>query len=71
MNDPAGTNLMQVLIHGSRLKTNDDGDVFMPAFGSSYTDEELAAVSNYVIGHFGAKRSTIKPSDIAAARKLQ
>jgi mono/diheme cytochrome c family protein len=70
VNDPAGTNLMQVLIRGSHLKTNEDGDVFMPAFGS-YTDEELAAVTNYVIGHFGAKRSTIKPSDVAAARKLQ
>jgi mono/diheme cytochrome c family protein len=69
VNDPAGTNLLQVIIHGSHMKTQ-EGDIFMPAFGPAYTDTEIAAVSNYVIGHFGAKTSKITPGDVAAARKL-
>jgi mono/diheme cytochrome c family protein len=69
VNDPEGTNLLQVLIHGSHMKT-DAGDVFMPAFGSAYSDVELAAVANYAIGHFGGKRSAITPANVAAARTL-
>ncbi|WP_236034111.1 c-type cytochrome [Belnapia mucosa] len=69
VNDPTGTNLLQVLIHGSHMKTN-EGDVSMPAFGTAYTDPEIAAVANYVIGHFGGKPSTITPAHVAAARKL-
>jgi len=69
VNDPEGTNLLQVLIHGSQM-TTDEGDVFMPAFGSAYSDIELAAVANYAIGHFGGKRSTITPASVAAARTL-
>jgi mono/diheme cytochrome c family protein len=44
--------------------------VFMPAFGSAYSDIELAAVANYAIGHFGGKRSAITPANVAAARTL-
>jgi mono/diheme cytochrome c family protein len=69
VNDPAGTNLLQVLIHGTHMKTN-EGDVFMPPFGPAYTDVELAAVANYVIGHFGGRPSNLTPADVAAARKL-
>lgn len=69
VNDPSGTNLLQVLIHGSHMRTN-EGEVFMPAFGHAYTDPELAALANYVIGHFGGRRSAITPSDVAAARRL-
>jgi mono/diheme cytochrome c family protein len=69
VNDPEGTNLLQVLIHGSHMRTG-EGDVFMPSFGKGYTDAELAAVANYVIGHFGAKEAAITPADVAAARQL-
>ncbi len=67
VSDVHGTNLIQVILHGSRMRTN-GGDVFMPAFGSAYSDAEIAAVSNYVIGHFGGKQSELSPADIAAAR---
>ena len=30
----------------------------MPPFADAYSDEEIAAVSNYVIGHFGGKRGS-------------
>ncbi|MFC7554792.1 c-type cytochrome [Pseudoroseomonas wenyumeiae] len=69
VNDPRGTNLLQVILHGSHMKTN-EGDVFMPSFGHAYLDTEIAALANYVIGHFGGKQSAITAADVAAARKL-
>jgi len=69
VNDPAATNLLQVLIHGSHMETN-EGSVFMPAFGRAYTDTELAELANYVIGHFGGKPSKVTVGDVAKARNL-
>lgn len=67
-NDPQATNLVQVVLRGARV-TTDQGDAFMPGFGKAYSDAEIAAVANYVIGHFGAKRAAVTPADVAAARK--
>ena len=54
VNDPTGTNLIQILLTGADLAS---GKVraYMPPFGKAYSAEELAAVSNYVIAHFGGK----------------
>ena len=30
----------------------------MPGFASDFSDSEVAALTNYVIAHFGGKRST-------------
>jgi mono/diheme cytochrome c family protein len=57
---------MQVLLHGSQLKT-DQFEALMPAFGA-YRDQELAAVANYVLDHFGGKQAQITPETIARAR---
>lgn len=70
VNDVDGMNLLQVIIRGSRMQTN-DGEVFMPAFGKAYSDTEIAALANYVILHFGAKQSSITPANVAAARKVE
>jgi mono/diheme cytochrome c family protein len=67
VNDPEGTNLIQVLLQGSHIQT-EEGDAFMPRFGSAYTDEELAALSNFVIAHFGAKQSHITAQQVSNAR---
>ena len=45
------TNLLQVVLHGARLAQPGEGISFMPAFGQAYSDAEIAAVSNYVLGH--------------------
>jgi mono/diheme cytochrome c family protein len=47
-----------------------DTDVFMPAFGSSYSDTEVAALANYVVGHFGGKTGTVTPAQVAKRRSL-
>jgi mono/diheme cytochrome c family protein len=41
----------------------------MPAFGSAYSDAEIAAVANYVTARFGSKPSAITEQDVAALRK--
>ena len=56
--DPAGANIIQVLEHGSELQT-DQGLMFMHGFTGAYTREELAALSNYVIGHFSGRTGTV------------
>jgi mono/diheme cytochrome c family protein len=40
----------------------------MPAFGSIYTDTEIAAVANYVTGRFGGTASKLTAKDIADLR---
>jgi mono/diheme cytochrome c family protein len=67
--DPKGTNLMQVILHGVHLETA-HGSANMPGFDRAYTDVEIAALSNFVIEHFGAQQGTIAPADVAKARQL-
>ena len=69
VNDVGGINVTQVILHGS--KAHIDGQaVFMPAFGDAYSDTEVAALANYVIAHFGDKKGTVTPDDVAQRRKL-
>jgi mono/diheme cytochrome c family protein len=67
VNDPKGLNLTQVILTGARLRTS-SGEVFMPAFGAAYSDQEIAAVANYVIGHFGGKTGEVTPQTVRKAR---
>jgi mono/diheme cytochrome c family protein len=68
VNDPGATNVAQIVIAGTRRHTP-DGAVSMPAFGNAYSDEEIAAVANYVTARFGAKGSQMTANDVAALRK--
>jgi mono/diheme cytochrome c family protein len=68
VNDPDGTNLVQVILHGSHM-TTPQGSAFMPAFADAYSDVEIAALSNYVLGHFGAKQGSLTPEKVAQARR--
>jgi len=67
VNDPEGLNLTQAVLHGARLRTA-SGSVFMPAFGRAYSNQEIAAVSNYVIGHFGGKTGRVTAEEVAKRR---
>ena len=68
VNDPTATNVAQVVISGANRRTA-SGLTFMPAFGHAYSDDEIAAVANYVTARFGAKPSSITPKQVAALRK--
>jgi mono/diheme cytochrome c family protein len=68
INDPSAINVAQTVINGVPRKTNGP-PIFMPAFGAAYSDDEIAAVANYVTARFGAQGAALKGSDVAALRK--
>jgi mono/diheme cytochrome c family protein len=68
VNDPAATNVAQIVITGTR-RTGPRGAMSMPAFGSIFSDAEIAAVVNYVTSRFGGVRSSVTENDIAGLRK--
>ena len=68
VNDPSATNVAQTVINGVSRKTA-DGRIFMPAFGEGYSDDDIAAVANYVTGRFGAKGAHLTAKDVAALRE--
>ena len=68
VNDPGAINVAQIVISGTKRQTP-PGALSMPAFGSAYSDEEIAAVANYVTARFGGKASQITGQDVTALRK--
>ena len=68
VNDPTATNVAQVVIAGANRRTA-TGLSYMPAFGHAYSDDEIAAVANYVTARFGARPSNVTPAQVAALRK--
>ena len=68
VNDPSATNVAQTVINGVDRNTA-QGHIFMPAFGNAYSDDEIAAVSNYVTARFGAQGAQLSAKNIASLRK--
>jgi mono/diheme cytochrome c family protein len=68
VNDPGATNVAQIVISGTKRHTP-EGALSMPAFGNAYSDDEIAAVANYVTARFGSKGSKLTAQDVADLRK--
>jgi mono/diheme cytochrome c family protein len=68
VNDPSATNVTQIVISGTKRHTP-PGAVSMPAFGSTHSNAEIAAVANYVTARFGGQASRITEQDVAELRK--
>jgi mono/diheme cytochrome c family protein len=68
VNDPAATNVAQIVISGT-TRHAPAGIISMPAFGSSYSNAEIAAVANYVTARFGSQPSRITEEVVAQLRK--
>ena len=68
VNDAGATNVAQIVISGTKRSTP-EGALSMPAFGNAYTDDEIAAVANYVTARFGAKGSKLTARDVAELRQ--
>ena len=68
VNDPSARNIAQVVIGGAN-RTTLQGPVSMPAFGSIYSDAEIAAVANYVSGRFGSQGASLSEHDVAEFRR--
>lgn len=67
VNDPTGTNVAQIVIHGGE-RFGMPGPSNMPAFGSTYSDDEIAGVANYVTGRFGVTASNLTAQQVAKLR---
>lgn len=68
VNDPTATNVAQTVINGVN-RTTAEGSIFMPAFGEGYSDDDIAAVANYVTARFGAEGAHLTGKDVADLRK--
>jgi mono/diheme cytochrome c family protein len=69
VNDPSAKNVTEVILEGAKMRVG-DSDVYMPAFADAYSNAEVAALANYVVGHFGGKHGSVTADDVAARRKL-
>jgi mono/diheme cytochrome c family protein len=67
VNDATATNVAQVIIRGGERHA-EPGPSNMPAFGSTYSDSEIASVANYVTARFGAKASALTADDVTKLR---
>jgi mono/diheme cytochrome c family protein len=67
VNDPTGTNVAQVIVGGGQRHVVGDSNN-MPAFGSTYSDAEIASVANYVTARFGNKGSNLTAAEVAKLR---
>ncbi|WP_341304452.1 cytochrome c [Pseudomonas sp. TMP25] len=67
VNDPAASNLLGILLsgHGS---TDTPVDRYMPSFGTIYNDQELAALSSFVLQHFGESGARVSVPAVAERR---
>jgi mono/diheme cytochrome c family protein len=67
VNDATAINVAQVVIRGGERQA-EAGPSNMPAFGSTYSDSEIASVANYVTARFGAKASALTADQVAKLR---
>ncbi len=68
VNDPAATNVVQVILSGAHRQFT-DAQVPMPAFGSAYSNEEIASLANYVTARFGARPSAVTAQNVEKLRE--
>ena len=68
VNDPQGRSVVQAILKGTSISVGERHEM-MPAFGNAYSDEEVAAVANFVVGHFGDKQGKVTAKQVAEQRK--
>lgn len=68
VNDPSGHALMQVVLNGTSLEVQGRKQM-MPGFGATYSDADVAAVTNYVLAHFGDKQGQVDAQAVSSARE--
>ena len=71
VNDPTATNVALAVLRGASTLPPSGDIAVMPAFGSAWTDDEIADVSNYVIARFGAKPSSITAEEVHELRETK
>jgi mono/diheme cytochrome c family protein len=65
--DAKGVNIIEVLLSGADARAVHPL-VAMPKFAAGMTDDELAALANFTIAHFGGRAGQVSAKDIKRAR---
>jgi mono/diheme cytochrome c family protein len=68
VNDPQATNVVQIVLAGEGRSSGTQDPLHMPAFGSGYSSDEVAAVANYVTARFGSKGSSLEARNVERLR---
>ncbi len=68
VNDPEGLNILAAILKGIHLKTDRD-IIAMPTFGGAYSDDDIAAVTRYLVAAMGPGGSRVDAKAVADARK--
>jgi len=68
VNDPTATNVALAVLRGAATLPPSADIAVMPAFGQAWSDDDIAAVSNYVVGRFGARASAITGAQVQQLR---
>jgi mono/diheme cytochrome c family protein len=68
VNDPTATNVVQIVVAGT-TRDSAHGSLYMPDFGSAYSDTEVAAVANYITARFGSSPSNVTAANVENLRK--
>jgi mono/diheme cytochrome c family protein len=69
VNDPTATNVALAVLRGASTLPPSGDVALMPAFGDAWSDQDIAAVSNYVIARFGARASAITADEVHRLRQ--
>ena len=68
--DVTGTNLVAVLMQGTRIDTK-QGDMLMHPFNHAYSNDEMAALANYTRAQFGSQSIALDPAQFKKQRLAQ
>ncbi len=68
LKDPDGHNLIQVMLEGSRLST-DQGAIDMPRFGAGYSDQDLADIAAYTLITLGKTQPAFNENALRDGRQ--
>lgn len=60
-------NLIKVILSGVARHTN-DGEVFMPGFASTLSDEQIAVLASYLLKQFGRPQLKVEAGDVKGLR---
>ncbi|GAB7524180.1 cytochrome c [Paraburkholderia sp. 2C] len=67
VNDIDGRNVVQVILHGTRIRVGEAGAT-MPGFANRYSDAEVVALTRFVLEHFGGKQGVVSENDVRRQR---
>jgi mono/diheme cytochrome c family protein len=71
VNDPTATNVALAVLRGASTLPPSGDIATMPAFGQAWSDEDIAAVANYVVARFGARPSAITADEVRKLRETK